>query len=227
MILREQETSRRHLARSFVVPTWPSSRSATLVGLLFGTDSQSRLQTRAFNKGEFPMREGDPSDYVFHVRVGGLIILSEREDGSHIASEWIGSGGLAGFEDAVSEGPYRHSCRATAASVMECLPARELRHAVRTNIAIALEVASYLSDRVHFFAHRAETLALEGLHERVKRTLRMLAEREIANGETVSVNLTQGDLAALAGASRQRVNPILTELQRGIIKICSTETLHL
>ena len=61
---------------------------------------------------------------------------------------------------------------------------------------------------------------LGGLAERVRRTLRALAERELDYGGSVSLRLTQGDLAALAGASRQRVNPILTALQRaGVLEL--------
>lgn len=86
--------------------------------------------------------------------------------------------------------------------------------------ATAAAVTNYLSDRVHFFAHHAETLVLGGLAERVRRTLRALAERELDYGGSVSLRLTQGDLAALAGASRQRVNPILTALQRaGVLEL--------
>ena len=178
------------------------------------------VRRRLVRKGEFPMRQGDPSNYVFRVRTGGLILLAEQADGSYIATDWIGPNSLCGLEDAVRGVSYRCSCRATAVSEIDCLPADQVRQAIQIHPATALAMTNYLSDRVHFFASHAETLALDGLAERVRRTLRVLAEREVDYGTPVSLSLTQGDLAALAGASRQRVNPVLTALRRaGVVEL--------
>lgn len=188
---------------------------------------------RLARKGDFLAREGDPSNYVFRVRSGGLMLLSEHEDGSYIATDWAGPNGLCGLEDAICGMPYRCSCRATAVTVVECLPAEELRRIMKTDPAIALAVANYLSARVRFVSHHAEVLARDGLPERVRETLRVLAEREIDDGRPPALRFTQGDLAALVGASRQRVNPILAGLRRaglidfqgGIIRILSATAL--
>lgn len=196
------------------------TNSTAVAAMLFGPNCASRLRRRALRKGEFLTRDGDPSSYVFRVQAGGLILVSEREDGSYIATDWVGPGGLVGLENAIRGGPCESSCRATVESTVQGLPVGEVQRALRADPAVALAIMNYLSDRVRFLAGHAETLALEGLAVRVRRTLQTLAERELADGRPASLHLTQGDLAALAGASRQRVNSTLMALRRaGVVEL--------
>jgi CRP-like cAMP-binding protein len=58
---------------------------------------------------------------------------------------------------------------------------------------------------------QAADLVFLDLHGRVAKLLVGFAERE---GESLDLSVTQGDLAAMVGGSRQSVNVILNEFQR-------------
>jgi|GEM_PF-5643807 len=191
------------------------------------------LRRRILRKNEFLTREGDSCAYLFRIRVGGLIVLSEGADGSVSALDWIGPNGLCGLEEAVRLVPYGRSSRATTTSVAECLPLEDFHRAMRTDSYVAAGVATCLSERAYALANHAETLAINRLAERVRRILRALAERANVAGRPVALRLTQDDLAALAASSRQRVNPVLmmlrragvVELERGIIRVLMVSSL--
>ncbi|HKS96396.1 MAG TPA: helix-turn-helix domain-containing protein [Terriglobia bacterium] len=104
---------------------------------------------------------------------------------------------------------------------------------MEANPAFALGVATYLSDRVRFFGRHTELLAHGEIAKRVRETLRTLAERQADDGKPPALCFSQSDLAALVGASRQRVNPVLTalrragilELQQGVVRILTVTAL--
>src|SRR5579859_3049545 len=88
------------------------------------------LRRRMLRKGQFLTHEGDSCAYLFRIRAGGLIVLSETADGSVSAVDWVGPNSLCGLEEAVRMVPYGRSSRATAASVAECLPLEDFHRAM-------------------------------------------------------------------------------------------------
>jgi CRP-like cAMP-binding protein len=86
--------------------------------------------------------------------------------------------------------------------------------------AFADAVSRYLACRLRGAAEQIESLALEPLDARVRRVLRLLAANRASTSGPVPLTLTQEDLAALAGASRQRVHGVLMDLRRrGLVEV--------
>jgi cAMP-binding proteins - catabolite gene activator and regulatory subunit of cAMP-dependent protein kinases len=156
------------------------------------------IQARA---GELVVRQGEPELPPHVVASGALLTLAVLPDGQVLAPDVLGPGDLVGDP---SGGPAAVSVRALSFS--------------RLRPAAEAEVISLLSRRACRLAELACDLAWLGVAERVERRLVDLAARfgqPGRDGLYVRLALTQEDLAALCGTSRESTNRAIRRLQEG------------
>ena len=169
-------------------------------------------------RGELLMRQGQPSDYVFLVVSGGLLLFRADQDGAEVALDLLGDGGLCGVEDILCDRPYGLSARATTKTTCYSIPSDVIRDIIKTDASAAMAIANYVAVRLRLAERHMEILALENTPHRIESVLRRLARRSHSRGMDLRLPLTQGDLASLVGISRQSVNRNLRDLRvRGIV----------
>lgn len=159
--------------------------------------SRQPLPLVSIPPGRTLLRQDDPSERRWMVVSGALREACVSPDGREFAAGILGPG------DGFGGGTHRSSpevrtlmrTRVRAASEREwpaILESRERRH-----FALACEL-------VWFDATQRISMRLEDLSERFG--------RPTADGTEIAVPLTQSDIAALAGTTRERANRILRKL---------------
>jgi CRP-like cAMP-binding protein len=169
-------------------------------------------------RGDLLVVQGDPSAYVFFIEQGSVLAFRCSETGKEVALSYLGSGDACGLEDGISGQPYGCTHQALTPGIVWCVLASHLRVAIRDFPTLAQVVIGYMADRLRSAVEHIELVTLEDLSTRVRRMLTLCAgNAEVSNG-SMRLPLTQSQLAALVGASRQRTNAALSGLhQMGIV----------
>ncbi|MEX2100126.1 MAG: Crp/Fnr family transcriptional regulator [Acidimicrobiia bacterium] len=150
--------------------------------------------------------EGDPGDALYVV-VDGLVKISVFSvDGDEAAFRAVGAGGAFGELSALDGAPRSASAIALRPTRLLALPGEVLRSTIRTEPALAELVLRAVAERLRATTHQHADFVFLDLAARVAG---YLLERASGSPPTVSIELTQGDLAALLGGSRQSVNQVL------------------
>ena len=168
---------------------------------------------------EWLIRQGYPSEHLFLIESGSVLLLRSDSSGAEVALDLLGPGDLCGIEDALCEQPYELSARATTQTVCYRFSADAIREALNRDPSVATVLASYVATRLRLAAEHMEILALENIQARVTRVLqRLVLQAGRGDATDLLLPITQGDLASLVGGSRQSVNRSLGDLRlRGIV----------
>ena len=198
--------------------------------LFVGLDEESRraialtLRTRRFRRGEVLFHEGDPGDALFIVASGAVKVVVPSDEGDEAILATLRRGDFLG-ELALLDGAPR-SASAIALEPTETLelPRNRFIALVGAEPAIRDALLSSLATELRrLTAHVAELHFLD-LTGRLAARLTRLAEEHgtrAADGSTrLDGPLTQSDLAAMIGATRQSVNKLLGEfMEEGLLRI--------
>jgi CRP/FNR family transcriptional regulator, cyclic AMP receptor protein len=161
------------------------------------SNQPSLIHARA---GQQVVCQGEPEAAPRVVVSGALLATAVLADGQILASDVLGPGDLVGDP---SGGPAASSVRALTAS--------------RLRPASGAELVALLSRRAGRLVDLACELAWLGVTQRMEHRLSDLAARfgePVTGGLSLRLALTQEDLAALCGTSRESANRALRALQR-------------
>jgi CRP/FNR family cyclic AMP-dependent transcriptional regulator len=154
----------------------------------------------AVHPGQQVVRQGEPGLGPWVVASGALLAMAVSADGRVLALEVIGPGDLVGEPD---------GCAAEAS-------VRALRPSRLTPVA-GCSIAPLVAARARRAAALARDLAWLDVPGRVESRLAELGDRfgrPVPGGVSLTLALTQDDLAALAGTSRESANRALRGLER-------------
>ncbi len=154
----------------------------------------------AIRRGQHVVRQGEPFAGPWVVRSGALLATAISHDGRVLALDVLGPGDLVGEPDGA---PAEYGVR-----VLRPGRLRPARPAERTDLA---------SIRARRMATLARDLAWLDVPTRIEERLLDLAGRfgrPVPGGLLVALPLTQEDLAALTGTSRETANRALRALER-------------
>jgi CRP/FNR family cyclic AMP-dependent transcriptional regulator len=158
----------------------------------------SEARAREYEAGEVIFHAGEPG-YTCHIIVKGRVrIYVIGEDGRELSVSIFGPGEIIG-EMALFEDLPR------SASVETIEP------------TATLELHQNVSARLRHMTEEAEGLATLTVSDRLIARLRRLAEwsgRPVTDGVRITLPMTQQELAALVGTSRESVNRALATLRR-------------
>jgi CRP/FNR family transcriptional regulator, cyclic AMP receptor protein len=183
---------------------------------------------RTLHPGHVLAHPGQPLRSVYVVMSGAVALASTSQSGKRAILALVGPGGVFGQESVlrargfstgsgVSVGADTPALevRTQSPCVTLVFAPRQLAAALEDEPLIALWLASSLSARARALERAlARTLSFP-LGQRLLELLRELAEthgRRSAEGVRVQVPLSQEDLAAMVGATRESVNRSLREL---------------
>ncbi len=170
------------------------------------------IRRRTFRAGEIIFYREDPGEVLYVIREGTVRIFLTSPEGQEIVLAVLGPGEYFG-ELALLDGQPRSA----SAIAVEAVEAYSLQRAdfistVLHHPRIAVQVMNVLSRRLRQTDAMIEDLLFLDVHGRVAKKLLELAETHGARtqeGVRIEMRLTQSELAALVGASRESVNKVL------------------
>jgi CRP/FNR family transcriptional regulator len=177
---------------------------------------------RSFPAGVRVFHEGDRSDACYLVRSGDLRVTREHPDGRAIALATLGPGDIFG-ELAMLDGEARSASVETLSdSELLALPAADFRRLLADHSGISVKLIGALTRRLRETNERVARQSFQTVPSRVAGVLSQLIAEEAASEErkTVTLRMTQADLAQLAGTSRESVSRFLATLERaGVVRV--------
>jgi CRP/FNR family cyclic AMP-dependent transcriptional regulator len=198
--------------------------------LFVGLGSESRqaiaasLRRRHFRKGEVVFHEGDPGDSLFIVVSGALKVVLPSEAGGEAILATLRRGDFLGELALLDGAPRSASAVALELTEMLALPRDRFSTLVATEPAIrdAL-LASLAAELRRLTAHVAELHFLDLTGRLASGLARLAADHGVraADGSIrLDSPLTQSDLGAMIGATRQSVNKLLGEFEdEGLLRL--------
>jgi CRP/FNR family cyclic AMP-dependent transcriptional regulator len=187
---------------------------ATVLGVLDESDRKylaERSRSRRIAKGQILFSEGDASDSVLVLVSGHMKVLTYSRDGSEFIVNAVMPGETMGEVGVLSGCPRSATIQATEASVVLSLPGSVIIDLISERPVLAVALLQRLSHMVRRMTGVATDLVFLDLKQRVAK---YLLERDSGGQGPARPNVTQSQLAANIGASRQRVNACLREFHK-------------
>ena len=168
---------------------------------------------RTFPRKTVLIHEGDQSNSLFVIMSGRVKVYLSDKEGREVTLAVQGPGEY--FGELVLDGGPRSASVMTLGST-QCLVVRqgELGAFLADNPEFALHLIRDLMRRTRRLTEDVRSLALLDVYGRVARVLIELAH-DVDGRQIVIERLTQQDIANRVGASREMVNRILHDLERG------------
>lgn len=178
---------------------------------------------RHFRRGSYLFHQGDPADDVVVLCEGRVEITSTSPGGDRQFHTVLSPPQLFGELGVLAGRPRNTSALAITDAAVLCLPGPAFTSFLTDHPAAALSVMRALAQQVHAFGGLIDDLLFLDLRARVAKRLLGLATPASADlppdGTKVPSDVTQSDLASLAGGSRENVSRILSEfVRRGLLQ---------
>lgn len=188
---------------------------ATILGVLDESERTylaSRSRRRRLDKGQILFSEGETSDSVLVLLSGHLKVLRYSQDGDPFIVDTVVPGDSIGEVGVFSKGPRSATVQASEESLVLELPESVIMDLISKRPAACIALLERVSGMVRRLTGVAADLVFLDLRQRVAKYLldRHLAE----DSRSVNNRLTQSEVAASIGASRQRVNACLRDFER-------------
>lgn len=182
------------------------------------------LRARRFRRGEVLFHEGDPGDALFVVASGAVKVVVPSEDGEEAILATLRRGDFLGELALLDGAPRSASAVALEATEVLALPRDQFLALVATEPAIRDALMASLAGELRRLTTHVAELHFLDLTGRLAARLARLAEEHgerLPDGSVrLDAPLTQSDLAAMIGATRQSVNKLLGEFEAdGLLKM--------
>ena len=168
---------------------------------------------RAFPRNVVVVSEGDATDSLYVLLSGRVKAFVTDENGKELVLSTIEAGDFFG-ELVLDGGPRAASIMTLEASRFFVIPQREAEALVSGNPQFARVLVRKLIGKVRSLTERVRDLALKDVYARLVRFLEEQAE-EHEGRRVVRERLTQAEIAARIGGSREMVSRILSDLAAG------------
>lgn len=182
------------------------------------------LHRKTFAAGATLMSAEQAGEVVYFIVSGTVKVYSEHEDGSEVILSILGPEEIVGEMSALDQ-PMRSASVVTLESTKVVWIDRGMFHrCLLTMPRLAYNLACVLSARLRMADEQIRSLARLEVENRVARQLIAFAKRygqEQANGDMhIPIRLTQGDIGALIGASREHINKVIVAYkERGYLSV--------
>ncbi len=171
------------------------------------------VETRRYRRGEAVFRQGDPGDALYVVLSGRVKIASPSEGGVEAILATLRPGEFFGALALLDGAPRSATATAVDATETLVLPRETFRRLVNDVPSIRDHVFIGLAQELRRLTHHVEELHFLDIAGRLAARLARLADEQGDPGPGGEVRLdapiTQGELAAMVGSTRQSVNKLL------------------
>jgi CRP/FNR family cyclic AMP-dependent transcriptional regulator len=197
---------------------WFAGLSAPLHEAILGM-----ARVRQVQAGACIARRGDAAVSWVGVAGGALRLGTALRDGREFTLEFIGPGQWFGDIALVDERPLDVDLIAHVPSTLLVLSKADLLRLLGHSDELNAALLRLNCQRLRHMLRRFEELQMMGLAQRLARQLQRLLRQfghPHAPGARIALELSQGDLAAMVGGSRQRVNRALRQMHaEGIVRL--------
>lgn len=163
------------------------------------------------DRDEIVFAAGEPAQALYVVISGEIVLEIDGLDGKSICVSSLGAGGVFG-ELAVLDGyPRSVAARATAPSALLSIKAAQFLALVRSQPDFAMAIIADLAAKLRRTNGQVSGLSFQSLRGRVASLIATLTDPQVSS--TQALKITQSELAARLGASREKVNGHLQALQ--------------
>lgn len=172
---------------------------------------------RAYRKGEYIFHQDDTGDAVFVLTEGRVKVILASADGDEMILATLAPPDVFGELALIDGGPRSASIQTLEPTTVLTLTRQTLLDLMSRQPGVTDVVLRSLGGLVRRMIAQAGDLVFMDLHGRVaKLLLRLIKDPADHSCErlTVDLKMTQADLAAMVGGSRQSVNQILRQFER-------------
>lgn len=179
------------------------------------------LRPRRYMRSEVIFLEGDEGTALCLIAEGRIRIQLTGADGREVVINVYGPGEFFGELAMLDGEPRSADAIAQEVSRVYWLQRDDFVHFLDTHPRAAMTMMAHLSSRLRHTTRVVQDATFRDVPARLARVLLDLAERHgqtSGGGIRIETRLTQGELAAMVGASRETVNRALRGFeQRGLI----------
>jgi len=160
---------------------------------------------RAYRRNDTLCRQGDPSNELFIVQSGRVAVAAQSGDGRESVIAILERGGLFGELGLFDGAPRSADVRALTDTRVVALAYDPVREALEDRPELLWIIVRILAERLRATDEAlVDALFLDVPARTAKRLIEIAGD-----DETFTLPLTQEELAAMVGASRERVNKAL------------------
>jgi CRP-like cAMP-binding protein len=182
--------------------------------------------------GEYLFMHEDPADRVYGVLSGTVEISTYSMSGRKLVANIELSRSLIGEIGALDGGPRTASAVCLTDCELVSLSRAQLKRKLAENASLALAMIELLCLRLRWINNERNDLALLKVEARLAKRLLLLGER-LAD-DAGWIRISQSELAAFLGATRESVNKMLNtwrnrefiDIKRGAIRLVSRHSLQ-
>jgi CRP-like cAMP-binding protein len=182
--------------------------------------------------GEYLFMHEDPADRVYGVLSGTVEISTYSMSGRKLVANIELSRSLIGEIGALDGGPRTASAVCLTDCELVSLSRAQLMRKLAENASLALAMIELLCLRLRWITNERNDLALLKVEARLAKRLLLLGER-LAD-DAGWIRISQSELAAFLGATRESVNKMLNtwrnrefiDIKRGAIRLVSRHSLQ-
>lgn len=185
---------------------------APLADALLGAIASSGV-TRSFPKNTVLIHEGDVGDSLYIILAGRVKVYASNEEGKEVVIDFHGAGEYVG-EMSLDGSPRSASVVTVEPTTCAIVNRAQFREFVLSHPDFALHLIEKLIKRVRHATENVKSLALSDVYGRLVRLLNTLAQ-PVGDVHVVPEKLTQQDIAARVGASRDMIGKLLKDLVAG------------
>jgi CRP-like cAMP-binding protein len=171
------------------------------------------MRSRRFRRGEVIFHIGDPGDALFVIVDGEVKISLPSETGEEAILATLQSGDVFGELALLDGAPRSASASALSPTETVVLPRDKFRELIATEAGVRDALLASIAGELRRLTTHVEELHFLDITGRLAARLVRLSQeggtRLPDGGIRLRTNLTQGDLAAMVGCTRQSVNKLL------------------
>ena len=183
-------------------------------------------RVRLVDAGTVLARRGDTASAWIGVARGALRLGTPLADGRDFTLDFVGPGQWFGDIALIDDRPLELDVLAHVPSKLLFVSKADLQRLVGAFGELGPGLLQLNCQRLRHMFRRFEELQTLALPQRLARQLQRLVHqfgREVDEGIRIDLNLSQTDLAAIVGGSRQRVNRTLRQMHvEGIVRLGET-----
>jgi CRP/FNR family cyclic AMP-dependent transcriptional regulator len=160
-------------------------------------------------------RQGDPSEYVFHIESGAVLLAVSAHSGQEAICGVLGSGAFLGEEALIGQSVQRQSAIALKATEVLVIAKAHMLRLLHTQPALADRFIEYLLTRKTRLEVDLADQLLYHAEERLAHTLLVLAGCDAWRPcRSMLPDISQEIIAEMVGTTRSRVNAFMGKFKR-------------
>lgn len=179
---------------------------------------KERLYRKVFPANMDIIMAGSAGEVIFIIMSGSVKVYVPQVDGRQVTIAILGPGETVGEMSLVDSAGRSASVVTLEESALLWMSRSHFQEAIHTIPMFAQNLLTILTHRLRLSSEQIQSLSVLDVNGRIARQLLSFANYygvKGPNGEmTIPINLTQGEIANMVGASRKRVNQVMVNFKR-------------